>query len=409
MPQAENLSQDRHPNKWLRTKTMDGIHEAKPRETAGRETILRFQMQFQAAAFAALEILSDNEVDRIYCDYHDDFVVRRSSPEGVSYHFFQVKTKEKLNKQWTLLEVFALRKNGALDTPAKLQEIRDSIAGKLFDHTLEFGDQCREVSIISNIHFEDEVLNAIDDLHAGASKKKYIAQFIEKFKDILSPTKVISSEDARAALKKLSVYPAVDHIGESFDRFTSAARAAIWNHSEIDLRPQEIDEIARGLVDLVMRKSCERISGVKKQDLELVTSIGLKDLLEILSISTLVYETLRAGEDPTAIKSASILQRQLKHAGASDVMIETASRMKVEWDIWLRNARHIYMEIDLEVLLQEVDIACSKWLLSGGRLADLRALMPDILCKDYMKVFSTVDANLLFGAVCAAMVRRGAR
>ena len=56
---------------------MDSILDKKPRETAGRETVNRFRMQFQAAAFAALEILSGKDVDRVYCDYHDDFVVRR--------------------------------------------------------------------------------------------------------------------------------------------------------------------------------------------------------------------------------------------------------------------------------------------------------------------------------------------
>lgn len=48
-----------------KTKTMDIIHEKVPRETVGRDTMVRFRMQFQAAAFAALEILNGKEVDRI--------------------------------------------------------------------------------------------------------------------------------------------------------------------------------------------------------------------------------------------------------------------------------------------------------------------------------------------------------
>src|SRR5690606_18737475 len=57
-----------------RTKAMDIIHEKEPRETVGRNTVARFRMQFQPAAYAALEILSGKEIDRVYCDYHDDFV-----------------------------------------------------------------------------------------------------------------------------------------------------------------------------------------------------------------------------------------------------------------------------------------------------------------------------------------------
>lgn len=388
---------------------MDTIHDTPLRETAGRETVLRFRMQFQAAAYAALEILSGSEVDRVYCDYHDDFVVRRSSPAGVNYHFFQVKTKERLNKQWTLLEIFALRKRGAIGSGEKLEEVRDSIAGKLFAHTITFGDQCRAVTILSNVHFDDAVLNAITDLQDGSSEEKQVAEMIERFGEIFSPDHDLTPEALKSARVKLEVAPAVDHIGETLDRFTSAARTAIWTHSEIDLRPQEVDEIARSLVDLVMSKSCSRIAGLSKQHLEQATSVGLKELLEVLSISTPVYETLRSGEDPKAIKSASILQRQLKQAGASDSMVETASRLKVEWDVWLRTNRHVYTEMALESLLQEVETTCSNWLLAGGRLADLQKLLSALFGQQWMNVFKTLNEDLLFGAVLAAMVRRGAR
>ena len=113
---------------------MDVIHDKTPRETAGRTTVARFRMQFQAAAYAALEILSGKDVDRVYCDYHDDFVVRRTIAGVVEYHFFQVKTKGKANQQWDVAEVFSLKKKGALDTEEKLEAIRNSIVGKLFIH-----------------------------------------------------------------------------------------------------------------------------------------------------------------------------------------------------------------------------------------------------------------------------------
>ena len=129
------------PAKSEACKTIDTdiILDKVPREIVGRDTVTRFRMQFQAAAYAALEILSGKEVDRVYCDYHDDFVVRRTVDGVVEYHFFQVKTKNKANQQWDVDEVFALKKTGALDTAEKLEAIRKSIAGKLFLHTIEFG------------------------------------------------------------------------------------------------------------------------------------------------------------------------------------------------------------------------------------------------------------------------------
>lgn len=366
-------------------------------------------MQYQAAAYAALEILKGTGVDRVYCDYHDDFVVRYTTESGPSYHFFQVKTKSKLSQQWTLLEVFALKKTGALDTETKLQDIRDSIAGKLFAHTIQFGEQCRAVTILSNVHFKDDVEQAVEALQAGSSNKPHLSKLLDEFGRIFASGKKLTPDELKKAQAKLSLAPGVYHIGDTLEPFTVAARQAIWTYSEIDLRPHEIDEIARGLIELVMTKSCERIAGCTTADLNRATSVSLKDLLDVLSISTAVYENLLAGHDPHAIKSASILQRKLKQAGASEASIETASRQKVAWDVWLRTNRHVHTEMDLDALLQEIETACTNWLLAGGRLIDLRGLLKKMLATDLLKEFKTLDNDLLFGGVMATMVRKGAR
>lgn len=392
-----------------KTSAMDIIHEKAPRETVGRDTMVRFRMQFQAAAFAALEILSGKEVDRIYCDYHDDFVVRRVVAGVVEYHFFQVKTKGKANQQWDVDGVFALKKIGALDTAKKLEAIRNSIAGKLFIHTIEFGEQCRAVTLLSNVHFKDEVHELVADLAAGASSKKYVRQLIEKFATIISPDKPLSVEQAEAARKKLTLQPNVQYIGDSLEAFSVAAHHAIWKHSEIELHQHEVERIARGLVTLVEERSCAPISGLSKADIDLATGVGLEDLLQVLSISTQVYQTLLQGGDPAAIKTASILQRKLKEAGTSDVMIEYASRAKVSWDVWMRNARHTFPDFTFNMLLEEIDKKCKAWLLGGGALADLERCIVDIQESPIGKQFPTLNIDLLFGALCAAIVRRAAR
>lgn len=295
---------------------MDTIHDKTPRETVGRDTMRRYRMQFQAAAYAALEILSGMEVDRVYCDYQDDFVVRRTAAGAVEYHFFQVKTKGKANQQWDVAGVFALiKKNGALDTEEKLAAIRNSIAGKLFVHTVEFGDQCREVTVLTNVQFMDEVQEVVDGLAAGTSSKKYIRQLIEKFPDIISPDKPLAPEQSEAARKKLSLMAGVRHVGETLEGFAMAAHNAIWKHSEIELQQHEIERIAKSLVMLVEEKSCASINGLGKADLDLATGVGLEDLLDVLSISTQVYQTLLKGGDPAAVKAASILQRNLEEVG----------------------------------------------------------------------------------------------
>ena len=387
---------------------MDIIHDKVPRETAGRETTNRFRMQFQAAAFAALEILGGKEVDRVYCDYHDDFVVRRNVGGTIEYHFFQVKTKGRANQQWKLAEIFSLKKTGKLDSEEKLAAIRNSIAGKLFVHTIEFGAQCREVTVLSNVHFQDEVLEVQEHLKDGKSSRTYVTQLIEKFGDIFSPGVPLSEDQLKAARSKLTLKQA-SHLGDTLEPFADAARTAIWKHSEIDLQKHEIDEIANSLVSLVESKSCEPISGLTKEKIDVVTGVGLNDLLKVLSISTTVYENLLNGGDPSAIKAASILQRQLKTAGASENMIETASRAKVSWDVWLRTARHTFPEFDLELLLSDIDAKCRAWVQSGGALGDLGKKVDEVLKSDLAKKFSSLDIDLLLGGFCASIVRRASR
>jgi len=388
---------------------MDIIHEKVPREVVGRNTVARFRMQFQAAAYAALEILNGKEVDRVYCDYHDDFVVRRNVAGVVEYHFFQVKTKGKANQQWDVDEVFALKKTGAIDTAERLDAIRNSIAGKLFVHTVEFGDQCREVTVLSNVHFKDEVHDVIADLSAGTSSKKYIRQLIEKFAEIVSPDKPLSPSQVEAARSKLSLLANVQHIGDTLEAFGLAAHNAIWRHSEVELHQHEIGRIARSLVTLVEEKSCVPISGLSKADIDLATGVGLEDLLQVLSISTQVYQTLLQGGDPGAIKAASILQRKLKEAGATESMIEAASRMKVSWDVWVRTARHTFPDLTFNILLDEIDKSCKAWLLGGGVLADLEDFVQKVLNSVIGKKFVSLDTDLVFGAFCAAIVRRATR
>ncbi len=366
-------------------------------------------MQFQAAAYAALEILSSNEVDRVYCDYHDDFVVRRTVAGVAEYHFFQVKTKGKLNQQWDVAEVFALKKTGTLDTQEKLEAIRNSIAGKLFIHTINFGEQCREVTVLSNVHFNDDVHGVVADLLAGASGKKYTRQLIEKFAEIVSPENPLSSEQIDVARKKLSLLANVQHIGDTLEAFSIAAHNAIWKHSEVELHQHEVERIARSLVTLVEEKSCSPISRLSKADIDSATSVGLEDLLHVLSISTQVYQILLQGGDPAAIKAASILQRKLKDVGATELMIEAASRAKVSWDVWVRSARHTFPDFTFNVLLEEIDARCKAWLLGGGALGDLETFVQDTLDLPITKKLAVLDTDLMFGAYCAAIVRRSTR
>ena len=265
------------------------------------------------------------------------------------------------------------------------------------------------MTILSNIHFGDDVHEIVADLAAGSSGKKYISWFIGKFAEIISPGNPMSAKEIEAARKKLTLLPNVQYIGDTLEPFAIAAHNAIWKHSEIDLHKHEVDDIANSLVTLITDKSCAPISSLSKADIDLVTGVGLEDLLKVLSISTQVYQNLLAGGDPSAIKAASILQRHLKAAGASDSMIESASQAKVAWDVWVRSARHTFPDFTFNLFLDKVDEMCRAWLLGGGVLVDLEQFVQDVLDSSIGKKFSTLDTDLVFGAFCASIVRRASR
>ncbi|MBE0614130.1 MAG: DUF4297 domain-containing protein [Burkholderiales bacterium] len=383
---------------------MTSIHDVPPREVVGRDTTLRFSMQHQAAAFAALEVLEGRDVDRVYCDYHDDFVVRHKTAAACKYHFFQVKTKNKKNHQWTLGEVFALRKGKQKSDKDSLLAIKKSFAGKLLIHSLTFRDACHQVTLLTNVNFTDEVENAVKELQAGKPSANAMCFLIDKLGEIFEVD--IGKDEAVEIVKKLSLLSNVTYIGEEQTEFAVAAREAIHRYSEIDLEHHEASEIAAGLVSLVKHKSIASLCELAADKLDGAVSIGLDDLLAILSISPEAYRALVAGGDDKALKTASFIQRKLKVCGATDEMIEFASQQKVQWDIWLRTARHTYAEFDLTFLLQRVDELRAVWLKHGGELAYLHEQIEAVCTEPRVMKFSTLSKEVIAGGVIAAWVRR---
>jgi hypothetical protein len=384
---------------------MKSIEIVAPTEDVGRETISRFDMQFQAAAFAALEILEGQGVDCVYCDFHDDFVVRRQALGKTTYHFFQVKTKKKLHHQWDLPEIFALKKRGQKADADSLEKVRKSFAGKLLLHGIVFDDACREVTLLSNVHFDDDVVKTVEQLR-GRGPTSPAAKFLaEHFCAIFEIAPALPESTTGELLAKLSLDIGVAYMAPNREAFASAARTAIHKYSEIDLTYHETNELANGLVDLVYRKSRTPLASVSLSDITALAGVQLEDLLEILSISRSVYNALAAGEEPKTLRSASVLQRCLKSAGATDQMIEFAAEQKVKWDVWHRSARHIYSPFDLALLLEYTDKLYDTWIRRGAEFATLRVLLEDATDNVLVKKFAGLQRDLMFGAISAVVVR----
>lgn len=391
---------------FVRVKTIEIV---KPTEDVGRDTLSRYDMQFQAAAYAALQILEGKEVDCVYCDFHDDFVVRRVVDGNTAYHFFQVKTKQKLNHQWSLNEVFAFKARGQKADPESLAKVRESFGGKLLLHGIVFDDVCTEATLLSNVYFADDVVEAVEQLCGKVPVGKAADFLYTNFSAIFSIAPVLSDEKTGDLLSKLSLRPAVSYIDKDRDAFANAARSALYQYSEIDLTFYETKELANGLVDLVSRKSKAPLAGVAVGDIGARVGVGIDDLLEVLSISRAAYDALLKGAEPKALKQASAIQRWLKNAGAGDAMIEFVSQKKVDWDIWLRNARHIYSPLDLNQLLDQLDKLYAQWAKSGDGFPSLNQLLEDLVLEPFLTRFSGLDRELLFGAIASVVVKVSSR
>jgi len=388
-------------------KNIPKLHDIKPRENVGRDTISRYQAQFRAATNAALEILEGKGVDRVYCDYHDDFVVRNLRKGEVEYHFFQVKTKAKRNYQWNLLDIFGIYKK---KTQVK-DKIVNSFIGKLLLHTINFENSCGSVVFLTNIHFVDEIEEMISDLDSGDFSNKHNKILVEEFNDCYCDNgQEFNDNEIKELLSKLVLTPGVQYLNEAND-FEAVAREKIYKFSEIDLEYIEAKEIVDNLVVLAENKSFNKLIGdVSESELDDKAGIGINDLLDVLSISRGAYEILLNGGDLKAIKNASVLQRKLKQAGASIEMIEYCCEKKIQWDEWYRNKRHVIPEYDLKFLQEDINLILKNLINGTSLLQDIQKNVDDLLGALSGKNIAThVDRELLLGGVFSALVRSEAQ
>ncbi|AMX03379.1 dsDNA nuclease domain-containing protein [Microbulbifer thermotolerans] len=382
------------------------LHEVEPRENVGRETIARYQAQFRGAAFECLSLLEDEALDRVYCDYQDDFVSRLNVDGNYVYNFFQVKTKGKLNYQWSVNDVLGMRKGAKTCEPAK---IANSYVGKLLIHTIRFENSCGNVVFLTNIHLNDD-LEGLRDAIQDDSDNNYYKLLLENFNEALSPETPIEDQDIIERIKKLQLKSNLAYLNPYDDKFFSEARETIYKYSEIDLQRSECEEILNSLISLVERKSFGKLlEEIDEEDLDDIAGVSLSEMLDILSISKPAYKSLRDGGDSQAIKNASIIHRIMSKAGASERMIEFVSDCKVRWDIWFRDKRHTIPEFDLNFILEEIEKNADEWVRSGEELKILQGRIDKVLSKLVNEDLSgTLDRELLLGAVFSFLVRGNA-
>lgn len=382
--------------------------ETKPaREQNGRDSFSRYRAQARSAAMAALSILEGGKIDRVYCDLHDDFVLRIKSEDGYLYSFYQVKTKSKLNKSWTINEVMGLKSTAKRSEEHESSKIKDSFVGKLLLHTVVFEGYCDSVVFQTNIHTDDNVDDVLEDIESGLFSNKYSKVIVERFIECFGG-QGLSSSQIKERVSRLKFETDVQYLKEKDNNFEPLARESIYKFSEIELERVEFDEILLRLMELVQSKSEGVISDWTAASIEKNAGISVDDLLGILSISKEAYRSILAGGDLKAIKSASIIQRYLKKGGAGLSEIEYCSRCKSDWDMWVRKNRHVIIDFDLECIFSAVRSTLIGVRDVGGKfvLYSIRGPVKDLearLLKDGL--LFDLNLDLLFGAFFSELIK----
>jgi hypothetical protein len=378
------------------------LHDLSPREMSGRDTILRFDVQFRAAAYKALEILKGYDIDCVFCDYHEDFVVRTRGPENkVKYEFYQVKTKAKLNTPWGIGDVYGLNKKKKQD----FQKIASSFAGKLLLHTINFKKNCSSVILLSNIYFDDDVEGIADRFKSGNFLADHTKIFFDDFRTIFSLTSDFPDEAIADCLKKFKLIAAASCAELTGEKFLPIAKDAIFRYSEVDLSHIEATEILIKLLSLIKERSLSRISEVDELTLESHAGVKLDDLLGVLSISPAGYKILLNGGDEQTLKSLSVMQRALDAAGAPKNTIEFFCKAKILWDGWVRKNRHFLDEMAFNILVVKLHDLGRNWIGLGGNVALFMEKIKSCEKTGNSAIDNELTDELLLGGVLSEIVR----
>lgn len=382
-----------------------------PREQDGRDAFARYRAQVRAAAIASLAILESKGTDRVYCDLHDDYVVRSNCSSGVRYKFVQVKTKAKLNENWTIGELLGI--DGRVKDLSKHSpsDIRDSFIGKLLLHTVVFGEACERVVFETNNHLSSQAESFDEDLRNKTFKDKYVQLVVKIFNHCYSDKlqSPLSQADVENLVQKVFFETDVSHVKLKNIEFDSTVRKKIHEYSEIELTFEELNQILLKLLELVANKSSGKIDEINEQNIDANASIGIEDLLDILAISKSAYELLRAGQDPKAVKSASLIQRVLGDAAKNADTVEYCSRCKIKWDVWYRKARTNLTPLDLSVVTDGLALILDKSL-DWTRRVKLSAVQQPL--KDLESrltsdpLFPDLDKDTLLGGFFAEYIKR---
>lgn len=380
------------------------IHTKKPREQNGRDSFGRYRSQVRSAAIESLRLLN-GEIDRIYCDLHDDYVVRREINDVFEYIFVQVKTNEKQSSSWSSNDLIGIsnRKGVVLSE----EKVKDSFFGKMLLNAFLFPSACSKLIFQTNITLNKSSEKVIEAMMSGDISSNSIKYLADNYLTIFDvDARDVTIEEFVSKLSKISVEQDVQYLKVKDHRFDSYALDYIYEFSEIELSRTEGKIILIQLVELISEKSSGVIHEFTKEKIEKEAAVCLEDLLGVLSISKSAYEILAESGDSCALKSVSVIQRSLALSGANEEQINYCAMCKVAWDKWWRMNRlslREYRMLDIrnkvfEVVKEVSSLGAVNFSSMLGALEKLKIRLSDD------NILYDLDMDELIGAFFAELV-----
>ena len=338
------------------------ITNVMPREQAGPQTGRKYEVQYEEAALACLELLRENSAACVYCEWHDDFVVEHVEPSKCSYAFHQVKTRSDAKGAWSMFEVLGVKKppkakppkpaksqkgskaKAATPNPPKpvklsLREPRgESIAMRMLDHHRKFKDACALFVLVTPSDVSvDPMLDLVEAAKPCASPDKLTPEQLALFHGLLKAHQehdaTVTQDELWALLKRLRI--AVARASEPEPKVAVGLMGQLIHElSEVDVSISEQGRIADALLKVVRDRSHKVLDVLPgEDDLRGQKAVSLREVIKLLPLSVDGWERLRKGET-AAVKTLSRLQRICRRSGMSDEMIVAVCGLKLDWHEW---------------------------------------------------------------------------
>lgn len=320
------------------------LHEVQA-EQVGARTGELYEYQYHQAANATL-LLLDGEVQSVYCEWHDDFVMESA---GADYEFHQVKTRTKKNGPWRISDFFGTPRK----TTKKKPDAADATSFflKMFHTWRQFEQSTRSCVLVSD-NVLDATFQALVDLVQTSGDVTAVATD-SWFKFIVATVGQVEPDVTSDTLYKfLCIFRLEAALGTTDD--LKACRAMIADRmvevSEVEVQYSETRHMTIALVSMVRKKSHHKARAPADPDaLRKTKAVTLPELLSLLSLSPEGYRELReTGRD--AVRTLSRLHRWCKSLGFPEDVIPFMCSLKAQWHVWFLANRHVLTPLDVLTL-----------------------------------------------------------